>query len=170
MQASGMGKQQWQDVNNLFCASFYNTYKDLPYDQVDGRIKNSSSQALIDFLYDFFDTNRLLALKDSYSLILAYKDEQLVGYTLYYRLEHQEIIHIQHLAVDTYYQGQGIGKLLLEATIQSNPEIEAVVLTTRILNKPAQNFYRKQGFYQITTIDNLVFDSRYSILLRKDIV
>jgi ribosomal protein S18 acetylase RimI-like enzyme len=154
---------------NLWHASFYNAYKDLPFDKVDDDIKDASNTALIDYLQRRFDNYRLIALKDSYSLILAYKDEQLVGYTLYHMLEQHAIIHIDHFAVDPTCQGKGIGKKLLEETIKSKPETIAVVLTTRILNKPAKCFYKQQGFYELNSIDNLVFDSRYSILLRKDI-
>jgi ribosomal protein S18 acetylase RimI-like enzyme len=169
MHASLMDNHQWQAVNNLWCASFYNAYKDLPFDQIDCDIENASREALLDYLQRRFDKYRLIAIQDSYSLVLAYKDEQLVGYTLYHMLEPQAIIHIDHFAVDPNCQGQGIGRTLLESTIKSAPEIIAVVLTTRILNKQAQGFYKKQGFYELTSIDNLVFDARYSILLQKDI-
>ena len=169
MQASKMDKHQWQAVNNLWCSSFYNAYKDLPFDQVDNDIKDASKEALVDYLQRLFDKYRLMALKDSYSFVLAYKDEQLVGYTLYHMLEQQAVMHIDHFAVDPNCQGQGIGKILLESTIKSKPKIIAVVLTTRILNKQAQCFYKKQGFFELASIENLVFDPRYSILLRKDI-
>lgn len=170
MQASQINKDQWQAINNLWCASFYNAYKDLPFDQVDCDIQDASRQALIDYLQDRFDKYRLIAIKDSYSFVLVYKDTQLVGYTLYHVLEEQSIMHIDVFAVDPSCQGQGIGKTLLESTIKSQPGIIAVVLTTRILNKQAQGFYRKQGFYELTGIDDIVFDSRYSMLLRKDII
>lgn len=169
IQAPKMDSFQWQAVNNLWCISFYNAYKDLPFDQVDDDIKDASIEALADYLQHRFAKYRLTAIQDSYSLVLAYKHEQLVGYTLYHVLDQQAMIHIDHFAVDPNCQGQGVGKTLLQATIKSKPEMVAVVLTTRILNKQAQGFYRKQGFYEIISMDNLLFDSRYSILLRKDI-
>jgi len=169
IEANQMNNQQWQEVNNLWSVSFYIAYKDFPLDQLDADIHDASEEALLNFLQSAFERYHLLALKDSYSLALAYNDEKLVGYTLYHLLDRQPIIHIDHFAVDPNCQGKGIGKLLLESTIDSTPGIMAVVLTTRILNKAAQAFYRRQGFYQITGIDNLIFDSRYSILLRKDI-
>lgn len=164
-----MDSHQWQTVNNLWCASFYNAYKDLPFDQVDDEIKDASKEALIDYLQCRFDKYRLMAIKDSYLFALAYKDEQLIGYTLYHMHDQRTIIHIDHFSVDTSCQGQGIGKALLEATIKSKPCAHAVILTTRILNKQAQEFYRRQGFYELPRIENLEFDSRYSILLQKDI-
>lgn len=167
--ASLLDEHQWQAVNNLWCASFYEAYKDLPFDQVDCDIKDASTKALVDYLQRLFDKGRSIAIKDSSSLVLAYSDKQLVGYTLYHMLEQQAIMHINHVAIDPSCQGQGIGKKLLEATIQSKPEIIAVVLTTRILNKQARGFYRKQGFYELSSIDDLEFDPRYSVLLRKDI-
>lgn len=169
IEAPKMDDFQWQAIKNLWCASFYNAYKDLPFDQVDNDIKGATVDALVDYLQRRFEKYRFAAIKDSYSFVLAYKDEQLVGGTLYHMLDQQAIIYIDHFAVDPNYQGQGVGRALLQATISSMPEAVAVVLTTRILNKPAQGFYRKLGFYEITSIDNLVFDSRYSILLRKDI-
>lgn len=89
-----------------------------------------------------FNQYRLLTLQGSYYLVLAYKDERLVGYTFYHALEQQSIIHIDHFAVDPNYQGQGIGKMLLESTIKSKTGILAIVLTMRLLNKQAQDFYR----------------------------
>lgn len=170
IQAPKLNDLQWQALNDLWRTSFYKAYKDLPFDQIDFDIQDTSTQALIDYLQRRFDKYRLIAIQYSYSLALAYKDEKLVGYTLYHILDQQAIIHIDHFAIDPNYQGQGIGKTLLEATINSTPGIIAVVLTTRIHNKQAQGFYRKQGFYVLTNIDGVVFNSRYSILLRKDII
>ena len=170
IEANQMNSQQWQAVNNLFSTSFYIAYKDFPFDQLDADIRDASEEALVSFLQGAFNKYRHTASKDSYSLALAYNNEQLVGYTLYHVLDQQSMIHIDHFAVDTDCQGHGIGKLLLESTIQSQLGTIAVVLTTRILNKAAQEFYRRQGFYQISGIDNLIFDARYSILLRKDIL
>jgi len=169
IQASQLDDGQWQAANNLWNSSFYNAYKDLPFDQLDCDIKDASKQALVDYLQCRFDNYRLTAIKDSYWLVLVYKDEKLAGYTLYHMLEKQAIMHIDIFAVDPRCQGQGIGKVLLEATIQSNPGINAVVLTTRTHNKHAQKFYKQQGFYELPSIDNLAFDPRYSILLRKNI-
>ena len=169
IQAPTMNSFQWHAVNDLWHTSFYNAYKDLPFDQIDDDIKGTNKKALADYLQRRFDKYRLIATQGSYYIVLAYKDEQLVGYTLYHILDQQAIIHIDHFAVDPDYQGQGIGKALLEVTIKSMPKIVAVVLTTRIPNKSAQIFYRNQGFYELTSIDNLIFDARYSILLRKDI-
>ena len=164
-----INSHQWQTVNNLWLTSFYNTYKDLPFDKVDDDIKDETKEALLEYLRERFDKYRIRAIKDDYSFALAYKDKQLVGYTLYHMHDLQPIIHIDHFAVDPNCQGQGVGKILLEATIKSKPDANAVILTTRILNKQAQEFYRRQGFYELPSIENLEFDSRYSILLRKDI-
>jgi len=169
IQASQMDTSEWQTVKNLWSSSFYRAYKELPFDEVDCDIKDASSGALTDYLQNLFEKCRLLAIKNLYSLVLVYQGEQLAGYTLYHMLGHQPIIHIDHLAVDPSCQGQGIGKILLESTIQSRPEAIAVVLTTRILNEQAQGFYKKQGFYEVASIDGLTFDSRYSILLQKNI-
>lgn len=166
--AIAANSSQWQTINNLWTSSFYNAYKDLPFDQLNDAIKNNTSEALLDYLQQLFNYYRTIALKDSYVFVLAYNENQLVGYTLYH-MHNQEIIHIDHFAVDPNCQGKGIGKILLDATIQSKPEAMAVILTTRILNKQAQEFYRKQRFYEIPSIDNFEFDSRYSILLRKDV-
>ncbi len=168
MPATKVDSQQWQIINNLWTNSFYATYKELAFDKLDDAIKDETQEALLEYLQQRFDNYRSIALKDSYLFALAYEEEELVGYTLYHMHDH-EIIHIDHYAVDPFCQGKGIGKLLLQATIQSQPEAKAVILTTRILNKQAQEFYRRQGFYEISALDNLEFDSRYSILLKKDI-
>ncbi len=104
---------------------------------------NSSKSCLWKYSCSVFPVSILLP-GNSHSLVLAYKEEQLVGYTLYHILDRQAIIHRDHFAVDSTCQRQGIGKILLEATIQSKPEMIAV---TRILNKQAHAFYSKLGFY-----------------------
>lgn len=169
VQASEMDTYQWEAVNNLWIISFYNAYKNIPFDQLDDNIKDASKEALFEYLQHRFDKYHAIALQNPYSFVLAYNDQQLAGYTLYHMLEQQTIIHIDHFAVHPNCQGMGIGKKLLESTIKSKPEIRGVVLTTRILNKDAQSFYRKQGFYKLYDINGLVFDPKYSILLRKDV-
>ncbi len=171
IEAPKLETHQWQALSRLWHESFFNAYKSLPLGEIDADIQEPTLQGLSDHLHRLFDKCRLLALKRSYPLVLAYKDEQLIGYTLYHVIEEkdQALLHINHFAVDPTCQGQGIGKKLLEATIEAEPETVAVVLTTRIHNTQAQAFYKKQGFYEIAPLDSIIFDTRYSLLLRKDI-
>ncbi len=168
--ATCMNNEQWQDVSNLWMISFFDTYKHLPLSRIDNDIHDESEDALTDWLKRLFTKGQIIAIQESHVLTLVYKDKRLVGYTLHHILPQSSIIHIHHFAVDPNSQGQGIGKTLLSTIIKNNPEIESIVLTTRIHNAPARGFYKHQGFYETTEhIDNVKFDPSYSILFKKDI-
>ena len=170
MNAICMNNEQWQEVGKLWMVSFFNTYKSLPLSRIDSDIHGESEDALADWLKRLFAKDQVIALQNAYVFTLVYKDGQLLGYTLHHVLAQSSIIHIHHFVVDPNFQGQGIGKTLLSAVIRNHPEIESIVLTTRILNAPAREFYKHQGFYEITEhIDNVQFDPSYSVLLKKDI-
>lgn len=169
--AASLNNEQWQEVSSLWMVSFFNTYKDLPLDRIDSDIQGNSEDALIDWLKRRFAEYQEKTLQGSYEFTLVYKDKQLIGYTLHHLLPQSPIIHIDHLAVDPNCQGQGIGKLLLVTVANNHPEIESIVLTTRILNAPARSFYKHQGFYEVTENSGIVhFDPSYSVLLKKDIL
>jgi ribosomal protein S18 acetylase RimI-like enzyme len=160
----------WQALDNLWLTSFFNIYIKLPLRSIDSEIQEESEEALIDYLKRRFTKYQSLAIQNSYVFTLIYKEESLVGYTLHHELPQASIIEIDHFAVDPSCQGQGIGKALLEAIIKSNPEVKSIVLSTRILNIPAREFYKKLGFYEIEHMENVKFNPSYSILLKKDIL
>lgn len=164
-----MNNNQWQEVGDLWIVSFFDIYKNLPLSRIDSDIHGENNDALFEWLKRLFCKDQALALRDSHVFTLAYKNERLIGYTLHHVLAQSLIIHIHHFAVDPDTQGQGVGKALLSAIIKNHPKIESIVLTTRILNVPAQKFYEHQGFYEIPKLDNVKFNPFYSILLKKDV-
>lgn len=164
-----LNNEQWDEIRNLWMGSFFNAYKNLPLKKIDHTITDESEEALKDYLTDRFDKYKVLSLQDSYIFTLVYKDNLLIAYTLHHSLPKTCIIEIDHFAVNSNFQGQGVGKYLLGEVIKNNPDIESIVLSTRILNKPARKFYKNQGFYEIAHMEDVRFNPSYSILLKKDV-
>ena len=75
--------------------------------------------------------------------------DQIIGYAGLMAVgEHGDI---QTLSVDTAYQGQGLGQLLLddlEAEARRR-KVEAIFLEVRIGNDPAIGLYRKNGYQEL---------------------
>lgn len=62
-----------------------------------------------------------------------------------------------HMFVDKTYNGKGIGKKLLQLTLNtafSNPQIEQIILSAVLENQNAINFYKKMGFTEYGRIEN----------------
>ncbi len=70
--------------------------------------------------------------------------------------------HITNIAVRQRYQRQGIGELLLIATIDLAKEMKASTMTleVRASNIAAQNLYSKYGFTQVGIRRNYYLDNR----------
>jgi ribosomal-protein-alanine N-acetyltransferase len=70
--------------------------------------------------------------------------------------------HITNIAVRQRYQRQGIGELLLIATIDLAREMKASIMTleVRASNLAAQNLYSKYGFRQVGTRRGYYLDNR----------
>ena len=75
--------------------------------------------------------------------------------------------HITNIAVRNLYQRQGIGELLLIATIDLSAELKTTLLTleVRASNLPAQKLYEKYGFVQAGLRRAYYTDNREDALL-----
>jgi ribosomal-protein-alanine N-acetyltransferase len=75
--------------------------------------------------------------------------------------------HITNIAVRRQYQRQGVGELLLIATIDLAKEMKASIMTleVRASNFIAQNLYRKYGFTQVGIRRGYYTDNREDGLL-----
>ena len=75
--------------------------------------------------------------------------------------------HITNIAVRNLYQRQGIGELLLIATIDLSAELKASLLTleVRASNLPAQKLYEKYGFVQVGLRRGYYTDNREDAVL-----
>ncbi|MFC1911792.1 ribosomal protein S18-alanine N-acetyltransferase [Chloroflexota bacterium] len=76
-------------------------------------------------------------------------------------------VHITNIAVRNLYQRQGIGELLLIATIDLAAELKASLLTleVRASNLPAQKLYGKYGFVQVGLRRGYYTDNREDAVL-----
>ncbi len=82
----------------------------------------------------------------------AYVDGELIGYAGLSLLGSVGAFEgeVHTIGVDPRFQGQGIGKALLEALLERADEVQApVFLEVRTDNVPAITLYEKHGFTQI---------------------
>jgi ribosomal-protein-alanine N-acetyltransferase len=88
------------------------------------------------------------------------KRQYIVGFSGIWVLSDEA--HITNIAVRQRYQHQGIGELLLIATIDLSKEMKANIMTleVRASNIAAQNLYRKYGFTQVGTRLGYYLDNR----------
>lgn len=86
----------------------------------------------------------LAALRQSHSLILAFADTRLVGLGNALSDGHL-VVYYPHLLVDPDYQGQGVGRLIMEQMQQRYGHLHQQMLTA---DAGAANFYKRCGFEQ----------------------
>lgn len=85
---------------------------------------------------------------------LAFSGDQLVGYLLIfpYQSGEQQCMNIVRLMIDHRYQGQGLGRSLLEAALQwiqtLSPAVDRVRISTLPNNETAIALYKRVGFVE----------------------
>lgn len=104
--------------------------------------------------YDLNSFDFYQALVDSGFSLGAYWDNQLVGLALADVQHWNRSMQIHELHVLAAYQGQGIGRKLLEALALNAREadLRIMVCETQNTNVPALRFYQKCGF-QLEALD-----------------
>ena len=70
--------------------------------------------------------------------------------------------HIVAIAVREAYRGQGVGELLLQATLEiaAQRQQQTVTLEVRVSNTPAQSLYQKYGFWEVGIRKGYYSDNR----------
>jgi ribosomal protein S18 acetylase RimI-like enzyme len=92
---------------------------------------------------------------DSAVLFAINTKNELVGITAVIFNQKQKIKHSAHIVsvfVKPEYQGQGIGRQLLQAAIaraRQNPDVEILRLEVMTTNTPAYNLYQSLGFKNV---------------------
>jgi ribosomal protein S18 acetylase RimI-like enzyme len=96
-------------------------------------------------------------LEDSAFHVMACDDKHRIVGAGRLHLTDNHQAQIRYMAVDTPYQGQGIGKLLLDEleNIARKNQVTILLLHAR---ENALNFYLKQG-YELIEKSHLLFDS-----------
>ncbi|MGB4984788.1 MAG: ribosomal protein S18-alanine N-acetyltransferase [Erysipelotrichaceae bacterium] len=97
--------------------------------------------------------------------ILAYEDDQLIGYIFYWlTFEQGQLIKI---AVDEGYRQKGLGSQLMAMMIKDlqDNECESISLEVRVSNIVGQKFYEKNDFLVLNIRKNYYSDNNEDALL-----
>lgn len=169
--AHDIRKEEWQILEELWIEIFADAYKGLKNNAVDNNIVGDAPEAVKIWLKKQFYDYRQRTFDNNMSMyVLLYEEKELVGYAVFVLWPNQSLIHVPQIAVSINHQAKGIGKTLMRVISEYPSNCKSIVLTTRILNTRAQNFYKKLGFYEVyENIENIPCDFKYSILLRKDL-
>lgn len=75
-------------------------------------------------------------------------DDGIVKGMIKWEIQDKQFARISELFVDTFFQGQGIGNILINDCIQKSKEqkINKILLWVLEENRTARNFYEKHGF------------------------
>lgn len=107
--------------------------------ELEEQLFSSSSWSSSDFIYEIFENDF------SYNFVLE-KDNFIIGYVGIWIMYEQS--QITTIGIDTEYQGQGLGKLLMNEMIALALEMncETMSLEVRISNEKAIGLYESLGF------------------------
>jgi ribosomal protein S18 acetylase RimI-like enzyme len=124
-------------VQNIHCAAYPNAFK--PYD----------FNAVLAYFFGVLK-------KDNWHSFLAFDGTKPIGYVVFYIKDYQEnpfryaykSVHIDQICVESNYQGNGIGSLLMDEVAQFAKVngIRQLELSYWAENNHAKSFYAKQGF------------------------
>ncbi len=94
-----------------------------------------------------------------------YKTQYIIGFSGIWMMVGEA--HITNIAVRQQYQRQGIGELLLIATIDLSRELKAETMTLEVResNTIAQSLYGKYGFTQVGQRRGYYLDNRESAII-----
>jgi ribosomal-protein-alanine N-acetyltransferase len=95
----------------------------------------------------------------------TYKSQYIIGFSGIWMMVGEA--HITNIAVRQQYQRQGIGELLLIATVDLSIELKAVSMTLEVResNTIAQNLYSKYGFTQTGLRRGYYLDNRENAII-----
>lgn len=103
----------------------------------------------LEHLKDYFHTKIIPRLKSGQLLLLAFHQEEMVGFILFEKWEAFSY-YIAEMAIAPKAQRQGLGKKLMFAIFEKDPAIHTLFLVTETSNRDAQAFYQKIGFLPST--------------------
>lgn len=101
---------------------------------------------------------------DSWQIYVASTGEKVVGYTVAYR-ENDQQVTLKGLFVDPATQGKGIGSALFAAAIAwaGDSQIEFTVLAKNVV---AKSIYKKFGFIVSSRADQTFFGAPLDVMIR----
>ncbi len=101
---------------------------------------------------------------DSDLFLLAENEDDIIGYIISDVRENEGIII--SIAVDTSFRRKGVGKRLIDKTIEKL-STEYIVLTVRVSNEGAQKFYKKLDFEELYVINEYYDNDEDAIVMGK---
>ena len=106
-------------------------------------------------------------IKNDYVHIYVYEEDNIVLGFIQIE-DHFEITDIINIAVDKNYQGQGIGKKLIQYVID-NTKAEKIMLEVKENNIPAIKLYESMGFKEIHRRPNYYGEGIDAIIMERSI-
>ena len=131
-----------ESLKSLFIPAFRSTYR------LHGAFDSWTDGEVDHYLADYFDTAIAPRLKDpspSLRFVSVTAEGKLVGFALFEKTG-QEEIYVGELAIDPEHWRQGLGRFLMEAILEKEPETKKIWLITENVNRGAQRFYESLGF------------------------
>lgn len=124
---------------------------------------NEVKVSIEELLEDGFGNN------PAYSCIVAEKDNEVVGFALYYirySTWKGRCVYLEDFLVKESYRKQGIGNLLFEEMLSISKKMKVRLITWQVLdwNKPAINFYNKYN----STYDSEWLNGKINFNLEED--
>ncbi len=101
---------------------------------------------------------------DSDLFLLAENEDDIIGYIISDVRENEGIII--SIAVDTSFRRKGVGKRLIDKTIEKL-STEYIVLTVRVSNESAQKFYKELDFEELYVINEYYDNDEDAIVMGK---
>ncbi|WP_310795422.1 GNAT family N-acetyltransferase [Ignavigranum ruoffiae] len=86
----------------------------------------------------------------------VYEDQKLIALLRAVR-DGQTIVFIQDLLVDPVYQGQGIGRALIQRVIEKYKDVYQIHLLTDRSSHQANAFYRAMNFTPVSEVDCIAY-------------
>ncbi len=83
-------------------------------------------------------------------LVVAKKDNQVIGFVGFKKTKQPQQIYISQLAVDPQYWQNGIGRELVFSALRLFDDVNQLVVIPRKINMIARDFYHKIGFIDST--------------------
>lgn len=141
---------QWEQspdpvaFKRIVTESVYDCYRQIPRSilQIDSNvdIKSWIAQSWGEIL------ESLKIPENNLHLLTAKKESTPVGYAVFDMSCYPEFIYISELAVDPFFQRQGIAKRLVHSIRKQLPDMQKYVAITRRANFQACGFYKALGF------------------------
>jgi ribosomal protein S18 acetylase RimI-like enzyme len=139
--ASDLTYQEWEDLRALYVLAFVKMSANVS--ESDRAIMGNNPE---EFWAGVFDRDKPRSIQKNYTFTISKVGEKIIAYGLYVFVSDMQYLYIHHFVVHPDYQGQGLGKRLMQALQNIHSDAQKIGLLTRTYNLPAQNFYQRLGF------------------------